>query len=196
MAKTRALNAVPVFDATRIGTIGFLFEGEATALASDCNGTISTETEVQTIQKKCGATIAKSISRPTEVTVTVEAHLPVEIFRRIYGIKADDQLKEGVYAYGGESQGENFTLTVEVIDDFETETKLIAFPKLGLSSGLTFEIENGADEVAYLEVEAKASQDELGNWYYEALPTEATTVDKTEWLTNFTTATVKKTVSP
>lgn len=185
-------NPVLNFDATAIGTIGFLFEGESTAIASDCNGTLSVETEVQTVQKKCGATVVKSISKPTEMTVTLEAKLPVEVFRRVQGIKHLEELKDGVYAYGGDSKGEKFTLTVEVIDEFEDETKLIAFPEVSLSSGLTFELENGADEVADVEIEAKAYQDEHGKWYYEAIASEATDVDKTEWLTNFTYDTVKK----
>lgn len=179
------------FDATAITTIGFLFAGETTAVASDCNGSIAVETEVQTIEKKCGQTVVASKSKPTKMTVTVNAKVPVEVFRRVNGIKPMDELKEGVYAYGANG-GERFTLTVELLDDFTDETKLIAFPMVALSNGLAFEIENGADEVADLEIETTAYQDDRGQWYYEAFPTEATTVDPVEWLTNFTDATVKK----
>lgn len=192
MAKTKALAQILEFDATSISTIGFLFDGEETAVASDCNGSISVETEVQTIEKKCGATVVKSKSKPTKMTVTINAKVPVEVFRRINGIKQLEELKEGVYAYGGTSSGERFALTVEINDDFEDEVKLIAFPSMALTSGLTFEIENGADEVADLEIEASAYQDTRGQWYYEAFPTEATTVDKTAWLTKFTDEVIKK----
>lgn len=185
-------NAPIQFDSVDIGTIGFKFEGDETTVASDCNGTLSVETEVQEVQKKCGATVVASISKPTEMTITIEAHLPVEVFRRVQGIKPMAELKEGVYAYGGKSAGEKFTLTAEILDLFTGESKLIAFPKAAINTGLTFSIEAGADELAYVEIETKAYQDELGNWYYEAFPTEATDVNKVEWLTNFTEATVKK----
>lgn len=192
MVKAKALSQILEFDATSISTIGFLLDGEETAVASDCNGSISVETETQTIQKKCGATVVKSKAKPTEMTVTINAKVPAEVFRRINGIKPMEELKEGVYAYGGSSSGERFTLTVEVNDDFEDEVKLIAFPSMSLTSGLTFEIENGADEVADLEIEASAYQDARGKWYYEAFPTEAITVDKTAWLTKFTDDVIKK----
>lgn len=185
-------NAPIQFDSVDIGTIGFLFEGDETAVASDCNGSLSVETEVQEIQKKCGATVVASVSKPTEMTITISAHLPVEAFRRVQGIKHLEELKEGVYAYGGKSAGEKFALTAEIIDLFTGESKLIAFPKAAINTGLTFEIEAGNDEVAYVEIETKAYQDELGNWYYEAFPTEGDTVNKVEWLTKFSLATVKK----
>lgn len=184
-------NSILQFDATAISTIGFLFEGEATAVASDCNGSIAVETETQTIEKKCGQTVVASKSKPVKMTVTVSAKVPVEVFRRVNGIKQLDELKEGVYAYGANG-GERFTLTVEIVDEFTDETKLLAFPTLALSNGLAFEIENGADEVADLEIETTAYQDERGQWYYEAFPTDATEVDSQEWLTSFTDNTVKK----
>lgn len=180
------------FDSVDIGTIGFKFEGDETTVASNCNGTLSVETEVQEVQKKCGSKVVAAISKPTEMTITIEAHFPVEIFRRVQGMKNLTELKTGVYAYGGNSVGERFALTAEIVDLFTGESKLIAFPKAAINTGLTFSIEAGADELAYVEIETKAFQDERGNWYYEAFPTEATDVNKTEWLTNFTDATVKK----
>lgn len=185
-------NAPIQFDSVDIGTIGFLFEGDETAVASDCNGSLSVETETQEIQKKCGATVVASVSKPTEMTITLEAHLPVEVFRRVQGIKPMEELKAGVYAYGGSSAGEKFALTAEIVDLFTGESKLIAFPKAAINTGLTFEIEAGNDEVAYVEIETKAYQDELGNWYYEAFPSEADQVNKVEWLTKFSLETVKK----
>lgn len=188
MAGTAPLN----FDNVDIGTIGFNFEGDNEAIVSECNGSLSVETEVQEIQKKCGATVVASISKPTEMTITLQAHFPLEIFRRIQGIKQMAELKPGVYAYGGNSSGEKFSLSAEIKDLFQGIEKLIAFPKAAINTGLTFEIEAGNDELAYVEIETKAYQDELGNWYYEAIPEEADTVDKVEWLTNFTLDTVKK----
>lgn len=192
MANAKVASPILNFDATSIATIGFLFKGEETAIASDCNGTLGVETETQTIQKKCGATVVKSITKPTQVTVTISAQVPVEVFRRVQGIKPMEELKAGVYAYGGSSKGEKFALTAELVDDFEDTTKLLAFPEIALSTGLTFEIENGVEETANFEMEAIAYQDDMGNWYYEAYPEEATEVDKVEWLTKFTEKTVKK----
>lgn len=180
------------FESVDIGTIGFKFRNSEDTIASTCNGTLSVETEVQTVQKKCGSRVVKSVSKPTEMTITISAHLPVEAYRRIQGIEESAELKPGVYAYGGSSLGEQFAMTAEIVDIFEETSKLLAFPMVSTNTGLTFEIEAGADEVAMTEIEIKAYQDELGNWYYEAFPKEAETVDKTQWLTNFTLNVVKK----
>lgn len=187
--------ATPIlnFDATSITTVGFKFKGDEQAIQTDCNGSIAVETETTTISKKCGATTVKEVTKPIKMTVTLTAHVPVEIFRRFYGLKHDATLKEGIYSYGGLSQGEQFSLMAELVDDFEETSKLLAFLNATSQTALTFTIENGADEVAALELAITANKDDLGYWYHEALEDELTDLTKETWLTALTAENMKKT---
>lgn len=163
---------VETFDNVSIKKIAFLFKGDTTGSATDCNGQLSGETEMKTIVKKCGATEVKSKAKPIGMTVTITAHVPVEVFRNFYGLEQDAQLKKGIYSYGPSSTGRDFSLAVQVVDDFEENEKLLAFLSATSNTGLTFTIENGADEVAALELETKILVDEFGYFYHEAIVPE------------------------
>ena len=192
---TMAVNQILTIDPTAIESIAFLFEGEDTAVMSDCNGSIEVETETTTKSKTCGGQTVKEITKPTKMTITVSAHVPIEIFRRVYGIKHDEALKTGVYSYGRGSKGERFALSAELLDEFEDNTKLIAFLKTSVQDALKFTIDATEDEVSMMELTLTASQDGLGYWYHEALeadlaPDEGLT--KEVWMTNLTEESLKK----
>ena len=80
---------VETFDNVSIKKISFKFKGEDTAVSTDCNGQLDGETEMQTIEKKCGSTVVKSKAKPVGMTVTVTAHIPVSVFRNFYGLEQD-----------------------------------------------------------------------------------------------------------
>lgn len=168
----KQVNIVDTFDNVSIKKISFRFKGEETALTTDCNGQLDGETEMQTIEKKCGSTTVKSKAKPIGMTVTITAHVPVAVFRNFYGLAQDERLKPGIYSYGPDSVGKDFSLAAEVVDDFEENEKLLAFLSATSNTGLTFSIENGADEVAALELEVKIMLDEFGKYYHEAIVAE------------------------
>lgn len=180
------------FDATSISAIAFKFDGASTAEQVDCSGSIGVETETTTMQKKCGQAVVKEVTKPVKMTVTVTAHVPISIFRQIYGIEQGTTTKTGVFSYGDTSLGKAFSLSAQLMDDFEEKYKLIGFGKCRSASALTFTVENGADELAMMEFTVTAEKDELGYWYHETAEGEATDITASVWLTDFTTA-VKKT---
>lgn len=183
-------------DPTAIDSIAFLFEGDETAILSDCNGSIEVETETTTKSKTCGGQVIKEITKPTKMTVTVSAHVPVEVFRRVYGIKHDEALKTGVYSYGKGSRGERFALSAELVDEFEDNTKLISFLKAAVQDALKFTIDSTEDEVSMMELAITAYQDELGYWYHEAIEAEleeSEGLTKEKWMTSLKPADLKKT---
>ena len=182
---------VETFDNVSIKKISFKFKGEETAIATDCNGQLDGETEMQTNEKKCGSTTVKTKAKPIGMTVTITAHVPVEVFRKFYGLKHDERLKAGIYSYGPESTGTDFSLAVEVVDDFEENEKLLAFLLATSNTGLTFTIENGADEVAALELETKIMVDELGKFYHEAIVAELEEDLTDDWMTKLSADTIK-----
>lgn len=169
MAKT-----VETFDAVSItnGSAQF-FEGgqQQPAKKFGCLGTVEGETELKELVKLCeGVEVAKS-TKPLRHTLTISAHIPIPVVRDVFGL-TNDGLKPGVYKYSKKAQGKKFVFTADVIDEFENITKLIAFPNCVSATGFTFTVENGADEVAEMEVELTAYPDSHGNLYYEALTSE------------------------
>lgn len=59
------------------------------------------------------------------------------------------------------------------------------------NTGLTFTIENGADEVAALELETKILVDELGKYYHEAIVAELEEDLTDEWMSSLSVETIK-----
>jgi hypothetical protein len=161
-----------------------------------CIGTIEGETEGIEIVKKCEGVEVKRKFKPNKMNLTVNAHIPVQVARDFFGLTNQD-LKPGVWAYGELSKGKQFVLTADVIDEFEDVVKLIAFPNCSNNTGFKISIENGADEVAMLELEFTALKDSLGNLYYEAFVNELEDPTVAEqWHTQFTPELVKAVPTP
>lgn len=148
-------------------------------------GSIEGETEVIEIVKRVEGIEAKRKSKPIKMALTVAGHIPVKVARDYFGLSQAD-LKPGIWAYGTLSKGKNFVFTADVIDEFEDVVKLIAFPNCTDTAGFKIAIENGADEVAMLEIEFTALGDSKGNIYYEALVDELEDATvATQWHTKF-----------
>lgn len=175
------------FDATAIETIAFRFKDDDESIKANCNGSISAETETTTKSKTCGGQTVKEITKPTKINLTVEAHLPVEILRRVMGLKQDEKIKKGVYSYGKGSRGEQFGLSAELVDEFEGNSKLIAFLRVASTAGLTFTIDSTEDEISMFELTATVYEDDLGYWYHEVMEDELPAgLTKDKWLTSLT----------
>ncbi len=184
------------FDPVRITNFGIKFQSDTEAQQFGATGQIDGETEMLTITKKKEGVTVKSISKPQSMTLKINAHVQVAPLRKIFGL-SNEGLKPGIYSYGSDSIGEEFVLTADVIDDFEDVTKILAFPNCSSSSGLTISIENGADEVAELELEFTAMVDDNNKCYYEAFIDELddpTIAD--QWRSNFSYDLVKEIPTP
>ena len=76
--------------------------------------------------------------------------------------------------------------------DEDENVKYKAYPRCILSSGPSRKIENGAEEVAELEMTIDLMPDENGECMYEALESELESEEiKQQWLTNFSLELVK-----
>lgn len=191
-----AKNIIKEFDSVTItnASIQFFDGGEQQeGTAFGCIGQIETETEIVEIVKRCEGVERKKVSKPQKTDGTVSAHIPINVFRDFFGLTNKD-LKPGVYSYGTQSKGKRFVFTADVVDEFEDVTKLIAFSNCSSASGLKFTIENGADEVAELELEFTGLPDDNKQIYYEALiPEIEDETVKEQWHTMFTPELVKLT---
>lgn len=170
------------FDAMRVKNVAFQYEDSVEKF--QCIGSIEGETELRTIVKKCEGVITKSKSIPIGHSLTLAGYVPVKVLRKTFGL-SNDKLKAGIYSYGIDSKSEKFCLTADVIDDFEDIVKLVAFPKCISATGLKYNIDNEADETAYVELEFDVNPDEEGQFYYEAFVGEVDESIATAWHTTF-----------
>ena len=136
-----------------------------------CVGSLGGETTLKEIIKKSEGVEVRKKTKPEKIELTVSAHIPVKVVRNLFGIDSKD-LKPGVYSYSQDSSGKGFVYTADVIDEFEDVVKLIAFPKCVSTTGFKFSIENGADEVAEMEVQFTAYPDANRKLYYESFVSE------------------------
>lgn len=180
-------------DVTSIASLGLLFKGDEAPIYTECTGSIAVETETRTITKTCGGATMKELTKPTKMTVTINAFVPLEMQRRVFGVKHDETLAAGVYSYGKGSKGEEFGIMAELVDDWTDASKLIAFLKTSSANALTFTIDTSEDELSQLEIVATAYEDDLGYWYHEALADEIVApLTKEKWLTSLTEEDLKK----
>ncbi|EAC8303050.1 phage tail protein [Listeria monocytogenes] len=177
------------FDATRVTNVGTKFSEDATSIAFGCLGSIEGETELLELVKKCEGVETKKKTTPQKMSLTLNGHVKVPVLRDIFGF-SNEGLKAGVYSYGADSLSKPFVLTADVLDEFEAQTKLIAFSNCVAATGLKITVENGADEVAEVELEFTAMIDDNRKCYYEAIISELDEADKDafvkQWHTNFT----------
>ncbi|MBS4171943.1 phage tail protein [Bacillus sp. FJAT-49736] len=159
------------FDAVSIKNPYIKFAGDTEAVSFGGIGKVDGETELSEIVKKVEGVEVKKKTTLQKMTLKLSAHVPIAPMRKIFGL-SNENLKPGVYAYGSDSKTKSFTLTADVIDEFEDITKLIAFPNCSSSTGLTLSIENGASEVAELQLEFTAMIDVNKKCYYEAIVDE------------------------
>lgn len=163
--------------------------GDGAALEIPCVGNFEEEMEVKTVTKTCRGKVAKTRSRGTgNGTLTISAHIPYSAYYEIHAMARDD-LKTGVYAFGEKSLLPECLLCADVFDEDDNE-KLKAYPKATVTTGPARSVENGADEVAEVEIEVSVMPDDYGEGLYEAIVSELEEEDaatiKSTWMTNFT----------
>lgn len=144
---------------------------EPNTIEIPCIGLLEVETEMSEFSKNCGNEQIYSYTKPIYQTVSFTGHVPLAVYRRIYGI-SNKGLVPGVYSYGTKSIAGKFVLTGEIYDEYQDQTKLIAFPHGRTTEGMTFSIDNTADELAEMEFEFRANKDDYGQTYYEAMVSE------------------------
>ena len=173
-----------------VDKLGIKFDGGDAYSTMECVGSLEEEMTVKTVTKKCRGVIKKKRSKGTgEGTLKLSAHVPYAIFTEAFGMELDS-LKDGVYAYGQNSIHKVFSLVGHVIDE-DNNAKLKAYPNCTITTGVVRKIENGAEEVAEMELEIGVMPDDYGNGLYEALEEEVDATIANTWMTAFTPALVQ-----
>ena len=181
-----------VFSEYEVRKIAVKFEGEEEYLGTECVGSCEETMNTKVITKKCRGVNVKTVVKGDGTgTLKVSMHMPYEIYLQAYGMNLDT-LIEGVKAYGQNSRHEAFSVVQDVYDE-DGIRKFKAYPNCIIQTGVARKIENGAEEVAEIELEISVMPDEFGNGMYEAL---AEGLDETvagKWMTDFASEMVQVT---
>lgn len=175
-----------VFSDFELDQLGIKFKSATEYKSVDCVGSCEEEMESKVITKSCRGIVVKKVVKGTgNGTLKITAHIPWDIYTEFYGMGLDT-LIEGVKAYGKNSVHEGFGAVMHITDEDGAE-KYKAYPNCIMETGVVRKIENGAEEVAELEIEASVMPDEYGNGLYEALASELADEEvKATWMTAFT----------
>ena len=178
-----------VFSDYEIDRMSVKFVDGDAAISMNCVGSVEEEMTAKAITKSCrGTVIKKTVKGTGEGTLTISAHVPYEIFTEAFGMELAT-LKAGVLAYGSNNRHKAFCLTVHVVDEDGAE-KYKAYPNCIMNARPAISTENGAEEVAEIEMEVAVMPDTNGNGMYEALAEGLDEAIKTAWMEGFTPALV------
>ena len=180
-----------VFSEYEIKETAIKFEGGQDFEKIGCVGSFEEELETRIVTKKCEGVVVKSVTRGAgSGTVKMSLHINYNLYVQMFGMD-NANLKDGVKGYGKDSRHKNFALVAKVLDE-DGNVKFIAYPKCIVNSGLANKIENGADEVAEIELEVTIQPDDNGFAKYEAIDSALDVEVKGQWMTAFTPELVKK----
>lgn len=160
------------------------FKEDETATKVGCVGSLDEAMNSKTITKKCEGVVVKSVTKGDGTgELSLSLHMRYDLYLKTFGMISDG-LKDGVYAYGRNSIHNSFTLTCEVLDE-DGVKKLKAYPNCVVTSGIARKVENGAEEVAELELTVSVMPDDNGNGLYECIASDVDEAIVNSWLTAF-----------
>ena len=169
--------------------------GDGEFKACDCVGSLEEELNTISVTKKCRGMVAKTRVRGAgDGTLTLSCHMPWDIYVSLYSMDVEG-LADGVHAYGRNSVHKTFTIVLDTYDEDGVE-KFRAYPACIMTSGLARKVENGAEEVAELEMEISVTPDADGNCVYDCMVSELGEDKnglKSKWMTAWTPELVKAT---
>lgn len=174
-----------VFSEFELRQMGFKFKSETAYQSADCVGSSEETMNTKIITKKCRGVAVKTVVKGDGTgTLKVTMHMPQGIYEKAYGMTLDS-LIDGVKAYGQNSRHEAFSV-VQLVEDEDGNVKYKAYPNCIIMTGVARKIENGAEEVAEIELEISVMPDDFGNGMYEALAEGLAEEVASKWMTEFT----------
>ena len=183
-----------VFSEYEVREMGFKFKTDSAYKSANCVGSSTEEMNAKVITKSCrGVVVKKTVKGDGTGKISLSLHMPYDTYVQAYGMNLDS-LVEGVQAYGKNSVHETFAVVQHVFDEDGNEM-FKAYPNCIIESGKTSKTENGAEEVAEIEMEISVMPDEFGNGVYQALASELQDSNlKTKWMTGFEPSMAQATV--
>ena len=160
--------------------------GDEDYTRDDCVGSLDVERETKTVTKKCRGVVKKRKTKPTgNGTVTLKMHIKLALYRKINAM-TNTGLQPGVYAFDNTESMPELSLTARVKDE-DDNVMFLGYPRCKVEEINKLEIENGAEEVAEVEMKLSYMPDDYNKGEYQALEVELTgdVLNADNWMTDF-----------
>ena len=160
--------------------------GDEAYTRDDCVGTLSVERETKTVTKSCRGVVKKRKTKPTgNGTITLKMHIKMALYRKIHAM-TNEGLQPGIYAFDNTEPMPEFSLTARVKDE-DDNIMFLGYPRCKIEEINSMEIENGAEEVAEVEMTVSYMPDDHNKGEYQALEVELTgdVLNADNWMTDF-----------
>ena len=168
--------------------------GEEEYTRDDCVGTLSVERETKTVTKSCRGVVKKRKTKPTgNGTINLKMHIKMALYRKIHAM-TNEGLQPGIYAFDNTEPMPEFSLTARVKDE-DDNIMFLGYPRCKMEESNSREIENGAEEVAEVEMSVSYMPDDYNKGEYQALEVELTgdVLNADNWMTDFDSETAQLT---
>lgn len=160
--------------------------GDEAYTRDDCIGSLNVERETKTVTKSCRGVVKKRKTKPTgNGTIELKLHMKLALYRRINAM-TNEGLQPGVYAFDNTQSMPELALTARVKDE-DDNVMFLGYPRCKVEEINKLEIENGAEEVAEVEMKLSYMPDDYNKGEYQALEDELTgdVLNADNWMTDF-----------
>lgn len=168
--------------------------GDEDYTRDDCIGSLNVERETKTVTKSCRGVVKKRKTKPTgNGTIELKLHMKLALYRRINAM-TNTGLQPGVYAFDNTQSMPELALTARVKDE-DDNIMFLGYPRCKVEEINKLEIENGAEEVAEVEMKLSYMPDDYNKGEYQALEVELTgdVLNADNWMTDFDSETAQLT---
>lgn len=168
--------------------------GDEAYTRDDCIGSLNVERETKTVTKSCRGVVKKRKTKPTgNGTIELKLHMKLALYRRINAM-TNEGLQPGVYAFDNTQSMPELALTARVKDE-DDNVMFLGYPRCKVEEINKLEIENGAEEVAEVEMKLSYMPDDFNKGEYQALEAELTgdVLNAKNWMTAFSSETAQLT---
>ena len=191
-----AITSESVFSPYEIDQFAIKVAGETEYTRDDCVGSMTVERETKTVTKSCRGVVKKRKTRPTgNGTITVSMHIKRDLYRKLNGM-TNEGLQPGIYAFDNTSAMPEASVVAHVKDE-DDNVLFLGYPRVKVEEINTLSIENGAEEVAEVEIKMSYMPDDYNKGEYEALEDELTgdVITGENWMTTFSSELAQATSS-
>ena len=160
----------------------------------DCVGSIEVERETKTVTKSCRGVVKKRKTKPTgNGTITLKLHIKLGLHRKLTAM-TNEGLQPGIYAWDNTVPMPEASVTARVKDE-DDNIMFLGYPRCKVEELNTLSIENGAEEVAEVEIKMSYMPDDYNKGEYQALKDELTgnVLTPENWMTTFSSETAQLT---
>ena len=187
-----AITSADVYSYFEADQLAIKVAGDNAYTRDDCIGSIEVERETKTVTKSCRGVVKKRKTKPTgNGTITLKMHIKLGLYRRLNAM-TNEGLQPGVYAFDNTASMPEAALTARVKDE-DDNIMFLGYPRCKVEEINKLSIENGAEEVAEVEMKLSYMPDDYNKGEYQALADELTgdVLTADNWMTEFSSETAQ-----